>query len=65
MQVKGRVRFAYGEDRSKIPEDAIEVDVFVGINGVIYFTPKKEEDGVILSKIETSWEDDTGLEILI
>lgn len=65
MKVKGTVRFAYGEDRSKLPEDAIEVDVFVGPNGIVYFMPKREEDGVRLSKIETSWEDDTGLEILI
>lgn len=65
MKIRGTVRFAYGEDKSKLPEDAVAVDVFIGPNGILYFMPKEEEDGVRLSKIETSWETETGLEILI
>lgn len=63
MEVKGRVTFAYGEDRNKIPKDAIEVDIFLNKEGKLFITPKEN-----ISKkkiIETSFQNETGLYIYI
>lgn len=40
----GQVRFAYGEDIKQIPEDVVEVKLFIGESGKFYVVPANKVD---------------------
>jgi hypothetical protein len=41
--VRGNVRFAYNKDRSKLPEGAMKVEMYLSNDGIFYVVPHEEE----------------------